>query len=46
MSLAAQKQFAESDKTRDVHNGTWGEVVQLDPIEIQQTPEKGVDRES
>ena len=32
MGLAAQEQLAESDEARDMQNGAWHEIVQLEAI--------------
>ena len=43
MGLDTQEQLAKSYKARDVQDGGRCEVVKLEPIELQEPPEKWMD---
>ena len=38
VGLATQEYLAKSHEARDMQYGPWGEVVELDTVELQQTP--------
>ena len=46
MGLAAQEQLAKSNIARDVQNGARCEIVQLEAVVPQDTPEERMDWES
>ena len=46
MGLDAQEQLAKSYKARDVQNGCRCEVVKLESVELQEPPEKRMNRKS
>ena len=40
MGLDTQEQLAKGHEARDVQDGGWRKVVKLEPIELQEPPEK------
>jgi hypothetical protein len=43
MGMGPEEEFAESDKKRDMKDGVWGHLVQLNPINKQKSTKKFVD---
>lgn len=46
MSFATKEGFTKCDKPRYVEDGVGRKVMELNPVELQESPEKGVDRET
>ena len=46
MGLAAQEELAKSDVTRNVQDGGWGKIVQLEAIILQKPSEEWVNWKS
>ena len=45
MWLDSELALTESDETSDVEERIWGQLMELEPIETQKTPKKGVKRQ-
>ena len=46
MGLYAKECLAEGDVCGGVENRVWGKMMEIEPIEEHETPEKGVERET